>query len=62
MTRTVADFITETLQQAGVKRVFGVVAIPSTGLPMPCAARSRSSGSICAMRSPLLLPPGPRPI
>ena len=25
MTRTVADFITETLQQAGVKRVFGVV-------------------------------------
>ncbi|MBO4967975.1 MAG: ubiquinone-dependent pyruvate dehydrogenase, partial [Pseudomonas sp.] len=25
MTRTVADFITETLLQAGVKRVFGVV-------------------------------------
>ena len=25
MTRTVADFITQTLQQAGVKRVFGVV-------------------------------------
>ena len=53
----VADLIVETLSQAGVKRIFGVVGDSLNGLTEALRRRKRSTGSTCAMRrSPLSQP------
>ena len=57
----VADLIVETLQQAGVKRIFGVVGDSLNGLTEALGGAKRSSGCTFATRkSPPSRPPARR--
>jgi len=47
---TGADYIVAALEQAGVKRVYGVVGDSLNGLPIRCAGAAKSSGCICGTR------------
>ena len=57
MSRTAAEFLVESLEKTGVKRIYGVVGDSLNGFTDALRRRRRSTGCICGTRR---LPPSPR--
>ena len=62
MSKNAAEFLAETLENAGVKRIFGVVGDSLNGFTDALRRSKRSNGCTCGTKRRQPSPPAPRRI